>query len=170
MSLYGRLETFRYCSALGNCENGVTFLSGYQLETTICRAQFRRGSKDIGPCHNGLYQLSFHAHGGLDLIIEEGRAASKSPHKKFGYFLSISQQEISANNRYHSVRLLVVSLVSIMTHPPRPTPRVYSLSWYFGRKVQLVPANRQQNLVWFGEIERKLAKLSMTTFAYRSSS
>jgi hypothetical protein len=25
-------------------------------------------------------------------------------------------------------------------------------------------------LVWFGEIERKLAKLSMTTFAYRSSS
>jgi hypothetical protein len=27
-----------------------------------------------------------------------------------------------------------------------------------------------KNLVWFGEIERKLAKLSMTTFAYRSSS
>ena len=26
------------------------------------------------------------------------------------------------------------------------------------------------NLVWFGEIERKLAKLSKTTFAYRSSS
>jgi hypothetical protein len=24
--------------------------------------------------------------------IEEGRAASKSPHKKFGYFLSMSQQ------------------------------------------------------------------------------
>jgi hypothetical protein len=29
--------------------------------------------------------------------IEEGRAASKSPHYKFGYFLSISQQEVSAN-------------------------------------------------------------------------
>jgi hypothetical protein len=29
--------------------------------------------------------------------IEEGRAASKSPHKKFGYFLSISQQEIFAD-------------------------------------------------------------------------
>jgi hypothetical protein len=28
--------------------------------------------------------------------IEEGRAASKSPHKKFGYFLSISQQGVSA--------------------------------------------------------------------------
>jgi len=27
-----------------------------------------------------------------------------------------------------------------------------------------------ENLVWFGEIERKLAKLSMTTFVYRSSS
>jgi hypothetical protein len=30
-------------------------------------------------------------------LIEEGRAASKSPHKKFGYFLSISQQAVSAN-------------------------------------------------------------------------
>jgi hypothetical protein len=29
---------------------------------------------------------------------------------------------------------------------------------------------RQKNLVWFGEIERKLAKLSKTTFTYRSSS
>jgi hypothetical protein len=27
-----------------------------------------------------------------------------------------------------------------------------------------------KNLVWFGEIEKKLAKLSNTTFAYRSSS
>ena len=27
-----------------------------------------------------------------------------------------------------------------------------------------------KNLVWFGELERKLAKLSKTTFAYRSSS
>ncbi len=30
-------------------------------------------------------------------IIEEGRAASKSPHSKFGYFLSISQQGVSAD-------------------------------------------------------------------------
>jgi hypothetical protein len=27
-----------------------------------------------------------------------------------------------------------------------------------------------RNLVWFGKIERKLAKFLMTTFAYRSSS
>jgi hypothetical protein len=27
-----------------------------------------------------------------------------------------------------------------------------------------------KNLVWFGEIERKLARLSMPTFSYRSSS
>jgi hypothetical protein len=27
-----------------------------------------------------------------------------------------------------------------------------------------------KNLVWFGEIERKLAKLSKTTFTYRPSS
>jgi hypothetical protein len=29
--------------------------------------------------------------------IEEGRAASKSPHETFGYFLSISRQEVSAD-------------------------------------------------------------------------
>jgi hypothetical protein len=35
------------------------------------------------------------------------------------------------------------------------------------------PGTRQtdgKNLVWFGEIERKVAKLSMPTFTYRSSS
>jgi hypothetical protein len=31
------------------------------------------------------------------LAIEEGRAASKSPHQKFGYFLSMSQQTVSAD-------------------------------------------------------------------------
>jgi hypothetical protein len=36
---------------------------------------------------------------------------------------------------------------------------------------QEVSANIIPNsAVWFGEIERKLAKLSMTTFTYRSSS
>jgi hypothetical protein len=29
--------------------------------------------------------------------IEEGRAASKSPHYKFGYFLSMSQRAVSAD-------------------------------------------------------------------------
>jgi hypothetical protein len=29
--------------------------------------------------------------------IEESRAVSKSPHKKFGYFLAISQQAVSAD-------------------------------------------------------------------------
>jgi hypothetical protein len=31
-------------------------------------------------------------------------------------------------------------------------------------------ANRQSKKVWFGEIEIKLAKLSKTTFTFRSSS
>jgi hypothetical protein len=31
------------------------------------------------------------------MSIEEGRAASKSPHYKFGYFLAISQQGVSAD-------------------------------------------------------------------------
>jgi hypothetical protein len=39
----------------------------------------------------------------LTLRIEEGRAASKSPHYEFGYFLSISQQGVSADiTQYHS--------------------------------------------------------------------
>jgi hypothetical protein len=29
--------------------------------------------------------------------IEEGRVGSKSPHYKFGYFLSVSQQAVSAD-------------------------------------------------------------------------
>jgi hypothetical protein len=58
-------------------------------------------------------------------------------------------------------------LVSIMTYsPPRPatTPGVLtdSVLW------QKSPAGTRQtdgkNLVWFGEIEQKLAKLSMPTF------
>ncbi len=44
----------------------------------------------------------------------------------------------------------------------------------FKQEWQKSPAGTRQtdgkNLVWFGEIERKLAKLSKTTFTYRSSS
>ena len=40
-----------------------------------------------------------------------------------------------------------------------------------GRNVQQVPGKQTAKTgVWFGEIERKLAKLSKTTFTYRSSS
>jgi hypothetical protein len=40
-----------------------------------------------------------------------------------------------------------------------------------GRNVQLGPGKQTAKTgVWFGEIERKLAKSSKTTFTYRSSS
>ncbi len=43
-----------------------------------------------------------------------------------------------------------------------------------GMESQECPAGTRQtdgrNVVWFGELERKLAKLSKTTFAYCSSS
>jgi hypothetical protein len=40
-----------------------------------------------------------------------------------------------------------------------------------GRNVQLGQGKQTAKIgVWFGEIERKLAKLSKTTFTYRSSS
>ncbi len=35
--------------------------------------------------------------------IEKGRAAIKSPHYKFGYFLSMSQQAVSADINTNSV-------------------------------------------------------------------
>jgi hypothetical protein len=57
------------------------------------------------------------------LGIEEGRAASKSPHKKFGYFLSISQQGVSADI-IQKVCLLVVSLLTSLYRPPPHTPFV----------------------------------------------
>jgi hypothetical protein len=47
------------------------------------------------PLH--LYQVPPGLNNGMGLPIEEGRAASKSPHKKCGYFLSISQQGVSAD-------------------------------------------------------------------------
>jgi hypothetical protein len=47
-------------------------------------------------------------------------------------------------------------------------------NWILKQEWQKSPAGTRQtdgkNLVWFGEIERKLAKLSKTTFTYRSSS
>jgi hypothetical protein len=40
-----------------------------------------------------------------------------------------------------------------------------------GRNVQLGPGKQTEKTgVWFGEKEKKLAKLSKTTFTYRSSS
>jgi hypothetical protein len=47
-------------------------------------------------------------------------------------------------------------------------------NWILKQEWQKSTAGTRQtdgkNLVWFGEIERKLAKLSKTTFTYRSSS
>jgi hypothetical protein len=37
-----------------------------------------------------------------DLSIEDGRAANKRPHKKFGYFISIFQQAVSPGNTKNS--------------------------------------------------------------------
>jgi len=47
-------------------------------------------------------------------------------------------------------------------------------NWILKQEWQKSPVGTKKtggkNLVWFGEIERKLAKLSKTTFTYRSSS
>ncbi len=67
------------------------------------------------------------------------------------------------------VCLLVVSLVTPHTHTVCTVLTVHTQ-----REWQNSPVGTRQldskNLVWFGEIERKLAKLSKTTFTYRSSS
>jgi hypothetical protein len=58
--------------------------------------------------------------------------------------------------------------VTSRRHSPSPTtPLAPVLFDWRLTEPRLVMA---KNLVWFGEIERKLAKLSMTTFTYRSSS
>jgi hypothetical protein len=44
-----------------------------------------------------LYYSFLFLCGNLASTLEEGRTASTSPHKKFGYFLSISQQAVSAD-------------------------------------------------------------------------
>jgi hypothetical protein len=41
--------------------------------------------------------ISYISHSAEYIHVEEGRAASKSPHKKFGYFLSFPQQAVSAD-------------------------------------------------------------------------
>jgi hypothetical protein len=51
--------------------------------------------------------------------IEEGRAASKSPHSKFGYILSISQQAVSADTHIRNNASLQPD-----PSPPLPAPRV----------------------------------------------
>ncbi len=132
--------------------------------------------------------------------IEEGRAGSKSPHEKFGFFLSVSQQAVSADinkssavgktmqdlnydywNKHifstrkrfeegvweetaHLATLKSKNYLSL----PKDTAEIET-----GMAEKSCPGTRQtntKNLVWFGEIERKLAKLSMPTFTYRSSS
>jgi hypothetical protein len=41
-----------------------------------------------------------------DFNIEEGRAASKSPHQRFGYFISMSQPAVSADIISFQIQLL----------------------------------------------------------------
>jgi hypothetical protein len=44
-----------------------------------------------------IYKTSKYRFQTRTIIIEEGRAANKSPHYTFGYFLSTSQQEVFAD-------------------------------------------------------------------------
>ncbi len=131
--------------------------------------------------------------------IEDGRAASKSPHKTFGYFLSFSQQEVSADIIQNSAVgnlspktegtktkaarclffLMSFPFLSIL-NSLQSSLTVYimqSLSacvrdcrlQRLKQEWQKSTAGTNKNKVWFGEIERKLAKLSKTAFTYRSS-
>jgi hypothetical protein len=72
------------------------------------------------------------------------------------------------NLYFCQVRLLVVSLVSIMIPPPRPHTLFTHRAGILAEKSSWDRQTDGKNLVWFGEIERKIAKLSMTTFAYCS--
>jgi hypothetical protein len=126
------------------------------------------------------------------MTVEECRAASKSTHQNFGYFLSMSQQAFSAD----IIPISAVRLFSQETEGTKTKAARVLIRWLArkfrslycahlatlkskpqrqNQKQQKSPAGTRKtegkNLVWFGfgEIERKLAKLLMTTFTYRSS-
>jgi len=85
----------------------------------------------------------------------------------------MSQQGVSADI-IQKVCLVVVSHYS--PSPPHTVCTVLTVltEQKLKQEWQNSPAGTRQtdskNLVWFGEIERKLAKLSKTTITYRSSS
>ncbi len=91
------------------------------------------------------------------------------------FFLSPSKQflpisfKIQLLEYYNQCVCLLCNLLPLF--PPYLTHFSYRRDWIrSSRKVQLGPAKRKEkNLVWIGEIERKLAKLSVTTFTDRSS-
>jgi hypothetical protein len=58
---------------------------GRHVRASICTLYFQHFCLEGGEGKDMLYN------------IEEGRAASRSPHQKFGYFLSMSQQALSAD-------------------------------------------------------------------------
>ncbi len=131
--------------------------------------------------------------------IEEGRAASKCPHLKIGYFLSISQQVVSVislkfqllkylNREYLKKNIFTVFEKVLKNVSERRLPieqplnlknmqvdslREDTAEIETGMAEKSSPGTRQtdgKNLIWFGERERKFAKLSMIIFTYRSSS
>jgi hypothetical protein len=120
-------------------------------------------------------------------LIEEGRAASKSPRKKFGYFLSMSQQAVSSSIFPNSaVRICFPKknltktkaarvLISWLPHKFRSLKILGTYNClHFATPQRLNPKKQKnpegKNLIWFEETEKKFAKISMTTFTYRSSS
>jgi hypothetical protein len=62
-------------------------------------------------------------------IIEEGRAVSKSPHYNFGYFLSISQQAVSANIR-PPPHLFVLTEPVFWQKSPAGTGKQTAKTWF----------------------------------------
>jgi hypothetical protein len=56
------------------------------------------------------------------------------------------------------------------SHTWAPFKRLQRLKQEWQKSAAGTKQTDGKNLVWFGEIERKLAKLSKTTFTYRSSS
>jgi hypothetical protein len=117
--------------------------------------------------------------------------ASKSPNKKFGYFLSF-YVPASSFCLYHSKvscwfpKNIRNKDINSQHGGPIRQPYLLYRPARLHRLAESIPRNRflgslnvykyglrqteVKNLVWFGEIERKLAKLSMTTFTYRFSS
>jgi hypothetical protein len=76
----------------------------------------------------------------IGICREEGRAASKSPHKKFGYFLSISQPAVSAD----------IIQIQLWTHPPSRPHTVCILNEPVFWQKSPAGSGQQTAKTWFG--------------------
>jgi hypothetical protein len=97
-----------------------------------------------------------------------GNIIQYSNHEYWNKHIYCTQKWFEECVRAGTAHLETLNKKYIIDSLPKETAEIET-----GMAEKFSPGTKQtvgKNLVWFGEIERKLAKLSMPTFIYRSSS